>query len=464
MPDRPGPPVPVDELANAPVPLGKLASRDPVTLSGPELREALLETWRQTCRLQARLTRLVAEFDTRQAGNDDAAHSTAAWLRAFTRMSGPQAAALVRAAEATRSLPAVAAAFDRGEVSAAHVDRVADLARRVGVERVAEVEQILVEAARECDPQELGVVCGRVRAHVDPDGVAPDARRDFARREVTFAKLDGMVVVRGQLDAEGGATVLSALDALMKPPVSGDDRTSGQRRADALVDLARNALHAGQLPSVGGGRPHLGVLVDLNLLRSATDVSSTTRSGAAPLTRLGPSTPPTLPSITDLPAPAWTTWAGPIDGSTVRRLACDSVVYRVVLDPTNGLPTDLGRTVRTVPGWLRRALVARDRGCRFPGCRALAAWCDGHHLKSWLDGGGTEVGNLILLCRYHHVLIHQCGWSVQFDPATGEVSATRPDGRAYEVERSRAFVAAWSHPEREVPTQPDRDVGDAGAA
>jgi len=62
---------------------------------------------------------------------------------------------------------------------------------------------------------------------------------------------------------------------------------------------------------------------------------------------------------------------------------------------------------------MKRALIARDKGCRFPGCDMPAAWTDGHHVKHWPDGGPTELSNLLLFCRRHHRLFHEGGWTLQ---------------------------------------------------
>jgi hypothetical protein len=77
---------------------------------------------------------------------------------------------------------------------------------------------------------------------------------------------------------------------------------------------------------------------------------------------------------------------------------------------------DLGRRTRTVPERLRRALVLRDEHCQFPGCRAPASWCDAHHIVWWTNGGGTSLWNLVLLCRRHHVAVHEGGWKLERGP------------------------------------------------
>ena len=101
--------------------------------------------------------------------------------------------------------------------------------------------------------------------------------------------------------------------------------------------------------------------------------------------------------------------AGPIIDATVRRLACDASIDEVTVED-GGRPLSVGRSRRTIPPAIRRALVIRDRGCRFPGCDRPPAWTDAHHVVHWLDGGETDIGNLALLCRSHHRFVHEGGW------------------------------------------------------
>ena len=104
---------------------------------------------------------------------------------------------------------------------------------------------------------------------------------------------------------------------------------------------------------------------------------------------------------------AWLNWVGEIPPDLAKRLACDAEVWRLVLDPTDGQPLDVGRTHRTATRWIRKALIARDRGCRWPGCTAPAEWTDAHHLDHWIKGGRTQVDKLVLLCRWHHRQVHE---------------------------------------------------------
>jgi hypothetical protein len=500
--------------------LAELAGEDPAKLSNVELTGELRGLLVAVNQLHAQVARRLSVFDRAGLSVDDGCRSSAAWLRAFGRMSGPTAAGWVRRARLCTQLPALAEVAASGEVSAEHVDRVVRLTARVGPEPVAQVEPVLAQAATQLDPAQFGRVCDRVRAHVDPDGADPDARRDFARRGLTLAPLDGMLLVRGQLDPEGGAALSVALDALMLPPDSDELRTPAQRRADALMELARGALRGGQLPTVGGMRPQVGVLLppaallpqpkpdrrpawlrpdpttgpqprtdptaaDSDAAGANSDAAGANGDAAgansdaagangdaagangdavaghatpadshAPVAandrraRAGhvasadnpwqaePAaanpTPAAEPAAVPHP-PAWLDWIGDIPDPVAQRLACDADIWRIILDPATGQPLDVGRSHRLVPPWIRKALIARDRGCRFPGCHAPPAWTDAHHLQSWATGGPTTLTNMILLCRFHHSLIHEGGWHIHYHPHHNTITATRPNGNPYDI-------------------------------
>ena len=134
----------------------------------------------------------------------------------------------------------------------------------------------------------------------------------------------------------------------------------------------------------------------------------------------------------------WSAWADRLPASVAQRLACDCEVWRVVLDPATGLPLEVGRAHRIVPTWMRKALIARDRGCRWPGCSAPASWCEVHHLLAWYSGGQTNVDNAALLCRWHHGKVHDGlpdhqRWQITLNPTTGDVTVSRPGGQPYEL-------------------------------
>jgi hypothetical protein len=117
-------------------------------------------------------------------------------------------------------------------------------------------------------------------------------------------------------------------------------------------------------------------------------------------------------------------WAQPIPGETARRLACDAAATPIFLGSESNQP-QAGKTTRIISGSQRKALVVRDRGCRFPGCDRPPDWTDAHHMKHWADGGKTVIENLVLLCRRHHRKVHEEGWRL-IVVGDGDVAAEPP--------------------------------------
>jgi hypothetical protein len=117
---------------------------------------------------------------------------------------------------------------------------------------------------------------------------------------------------------------------------------------------------------------------------------------------------------------------GPVNPAIARRITCDSGISRVVMAGRSE-PLDVGRCTPLVPTAMRRAVVVRDRGCRFPGCDRPQAWCDAHHMVHWADGGPTALQNLVLLCRRYHRMVHQHqGFKLRLED--GRAVFRRPDG------------------------------------
>jgi hypothetical protein len=114
----------------------------------------------------------------------------------------------------------------------------------------------------------------------------------------------------------------------------------------------------------------------------------------------------------------------PVTVETALRLCCDAAVGRVVMRGPSEL-LDLGRRTRVVSAAQRRALAHRDGGCVFPGCDRKPQWTDAHHVRHWTRGGATDLDNLCLLCRRHHVMVHEGGWALARDPATDRWTADR---------------------------------------
>ncbi len=453
--------------------LAVLTAADVPGLPDSQLRSELLALLTCLNQLNGALMDRIAAFDARELSHVDGQRASSTWLVDFGSMSKGAALRWLTHARALRRLPALAAGMRQGTVSVEQLAKIAELVRHVGVEKVRAYDEILAELCAATGPAEVGAACARIWAMVDPDGPDPDPAEDFDKREITFSQLGTMMYIRGRLDAEGAAAVKTAIEALTRPPAPGDDRSAGQRRADAVVDLARAALANGELPEVGGERPQVGILVTPQLLlgtaapapqgcphasadgdsprRTATAGRATATASACdcdPLTRAGVPLRPERP---------WLNWVGEVSPELAQRLACDGVVWRLVLDPRTGLPLDVGRKLRIVPWWMRKAIRARDRTCRWPGCDVPSDWTDAHHLTYWWRNGITAVEEILSLCRYHHMRVHEGRWTLRMDRATGEVRVWRPGGRPYELGPSRP----WTSPSRQGPQPTARRSGDA---
>jgi hypothetical protein len=272
---------------------------------------------------------------------------------------------------------------------------------------VDKAEAFLIDKAAEFDPPGLALLAEHILTHVAPEiaeeaeakALAAQERRAFAARHLNlFSQGDGRVRVSGILDREAAAIVSAALDPLCNPsraartwrdviddldsdPITMDQRSYEQRRADAFVEVCKLALNTGDLPENGGHRPQITVTVSYEQLRDQV--------GAASLDT-----------------------GERLTATAVRRLACDAQILPAVLGG-EGQVLDVGRTRRLVTGSLRSALTLRDRGCAFPSCERQPRWTDGHHIQSWLDGGSTSLNNSVLLCGPHHRLIHTSDWQVR---------------------------------------------------
>jgi hypothetical protein len=358
-------------------------------------------TWGPPCgsrgidALEAVFAEVLRRFDTSREFAAAGAVSSVAWLGWRCHLSPGTASQRLSMAQHLGDLPRTRAALFGGEIGCQQAAQIARTAGQIGVEPVREAEPVLVEAARKVAPKRFGQVTAHLRHCVDQDACLADANAAFERRRLSLSQtLDGVYYLEGRLDPEAGAALQEALGALGKP-LPGDERSAPQRRADALGELARRQLEGGGLPEVGGQKPHLTVTASLE----------------------------TLAGMSGQPG-GELEWGAVLPGETMRRLACDAAATLVVLDG-EGSPLSLGRTVRTIPPWLRRALVARDGGCRWPGCDRPPEWTDGHHMISWEEGGPTDLTNCCLVCRRHHRMVHDAGWRLVWGE-NGSVVAIPP--------------------------------------
>ena len=240
--------------------------------------------------------------------------------------------------------------------------------------------------ARSGVTRELQQACAHFRACAQADGTEP-RDHDGLTLSQTYG---GRTVLNANLSSAAAETVTTALHALTDPPADTDRRTAARRRADALVRMAEIAL--AQLPGRDPDGP-------TRAIPSCTVVIDWPTLQNGELGRMDGE------------------YTGTLHPSDIERLLCDCKVSRVVTGPKS-MPIDVSPNRRTVPTSLRKALVVRDQGCRYPGCRRPAGWCDAHHVIHWRHGGRTILINLVLLCDHHHHVIHQTGWTATFDGTT----------------------------------------------
>jgi len=379
------------------------------SLSDGELAGEVAGVFTVMQKLAARFVSLLGEAGGRQLAQELGAANLTAWLTSSLAMSGAEASRWVKLVKLLPQAPVAAEALTAGEVNLEQArviaQTVADLPREVGEQGKARAGDVLTKLAvqQRLRPEVLGKHREMILELVAPELAEDQLRKDLERaersaherREFTLSPYgEGEYRVRGVLDAEMAAIVNAALDPLSAPrtptpSAAADDgdvldrpagsalgtqpdlRSAAARRADALTDICRRILDAGELPDSGGEKPHLVVTLSWQQLRD----------------QIGHG----LLDTGDLLSPA-----------TMRRLACDAVIIPAVLGG-DGQVLDVGRARRLIDGPLRRALVLRDKGCAFPGCDRPARWCHGHHIRCWADGGPTSLANSALLCGFHRV-------------------------------------------------------------
>lgn len=359
------------------------------------------------CTSQRELFRLITEIDCREVWRNSGARDMAHWLSMRYGISEWKARRWIASAHALDGLPHTSEAFARGELG---IDKVVELTRFA----TAETETRLIEWAK-------GVSGGCIRRKADL-AVSQSIRdvQDVEKsRFLSWWYFDegrrfGM---EAELPAAEGAVVARALERLAEilpvmPEEEGPYHVSA-RRADALVALASARIAA-------DADPDRATVVVHAQLQGLLERNSGCEIQEGPV----------------------------IHPETARRLLCNARVQGVIEDGA-GQPVRLGRTSREPPAWMTRQLRYRDLGCRFPGCGARR-FTQAHHILWWERGGRTDLDNLVLVCTFHHKLVHEHGWALKCE-MDGGVQWFRPDGTRYRagpappcegIEREEALSAA----------------------
>ena len=357
--------------------------------------DALRELLAVRHRLDACIAVSVAEVEAGEQWALDGSVSMAAWVRRNGGLTGGQAHQTVLTGRRARRCPTLQAAWRDGRLSSGQV---AAVSANVSDELLDLFEQQEAAVVGLIEPLDVRDTAAAMRTWAARAKIALSLEGKEAEdeRKLHLSRLlDGTRRIDGNLEAEGGEVVATALRLAETRDAEDEQRTPGRRRHDALIDICQHYLDHQKVRSGGRHRPHLNVVVKAEELHE--DGLGRTLDGV------------------------------PLPPSSVRAIACDANVHRVVMGPGSSI-LDYGRATRTIPPALYTSLVLRDHGCRFAGCDRPADWCDGHHIQHWEDGGPTDLSNLVLLCRRHHRVIHGKEWHIKLLP-TGVVEVTRPDGQ-----------------------------------
>lgn len=410
---------PLDPVPGLPPPAASgqagIADRDvaasaPGKVSDGELKE-------QICSLAGRLAAatyawlvMIAEFDRRSAWSGSGITSCAHWLAWSCSMSPATAREHVRVARVLVGLPLVSAAFAAGTLSYSKVRALTRVASET------DEATLLRLATAESASQLERTVRGFRRAA--GAGLAQQRRR----RARMYWDEHGMLVVSARLTAEEGAVLMAAVTAARSAadaPADPDERLREDREADrldidhralstadAFVVMARTALGAEPTDPSGEDR-HLVVLhVDADQLPTPGEAAPAEGSDVIRRIENGPG----------------------VDRATSERIGCDAMVAAVVRDTVTGT-LSAGRRTRRIGAALRRALMVRDAGCRFPGCHRRTH-LEAHHIVHWYHGGPTDPDNLVMLCRFHHMTLHEAGFRLAVTDTGARLTLQfrRPDG------------------------------------
>ncbi len=399
----------------------------------------VLARWHDLQQAEVAFADAVIAWDRCDGWALDGARSPASWLRQHLKIGFGQAADRLFLARRLRRSSAIRGAVHKGRLSMSQARELLEVFTAKRREFTERDEAMLVAQCESLSHADTRTLAKHWSARVDAelDRAAPETTPKPPTSELYVAEtIDGAVILNGSLETGDGEVFRTALDAARRlatkvrtdagsdgageanpnePPAGpnahrdqeddtndtdtndtdtddtddgpDDHRNAAEQRAAALMLMARYFLdHCDDISQVGGERPHITITID-----AATLAGHASGHGRAEFSTTG------------------------IDIDQVRQWCCDSRVARVILAGDSQV-IDVGRATRTVPAALRTAVTIRDRHCRFAGCELSARYSDVHHILEWVNGGPTSRANCVLLCRYHHRLIHCDRWTITGDP------------------------------------------------
>jgi hypothetical protein len=344
------------------------------TCTPEERGESLIRRRRELDVLELMWSRDAVRFSATNHYDDDGFNSPYDWIRVNCHMNSGQVLDRIAVGEQVEAMPESLQAMLAGEIGFQHLVVMARTAEALNESATAAAfdEQLLLNKAKENTPGRLHHISLHLRHALDAQRYAEEEEEVVEKRSLEISSGgEGMVSVNGYLDSAGAAVLRKALEPLARKAGKEDKRKRKQRLADALVELAT------------GGKPAQ--------IQVTTSIETLMGLAGAPAGEME--------------------FSLPISARTVERMACDCSVVRVLLAADSSV-IDVGRATPKVSPAMKRALVARDGGCRWPGCNRKAYFSDAHHLLYWTKGGDTKLDNLVLLCYHHHRRVHEGGWQL----------------------------------------------------
>lgn len=413
-------------------------------IDGEGASRLLREVTAATSELESLRLRLVSRIRETEVWRSDPNGTPNSWLRTQHHLDYRGAESDLRAADALQNYPEIRKAAEDGELTRAHVDAIVGIgeANDIRKEHLANFVELFVDVGKSNPPSVLKKVMRAWADQIDPLGTAGTEEAAHKRRYFNVKQGPDGVTVEGFFGHEQGARLMAALNAALskgwregladKRTTARDRNTLGsdaddgsclpstsQQRADAFITgIVGAALANGDLPTNGGSRPTVTVLVPLERLEREREASSSATEILAKVQQRAASGCSAAESFESGSATIGVT-NGPgsalVSAQAAQRLTCDCEVHRILLSP-DGLPLDVGRSMRTFPPHLRKALAVRDKGCVFPGCGRPPGWAEAHHIVHWAQGGRTSLENSALLCSKHHHQVHSEGHIVEIGP------------------------------------------------
>ena len=374
----------------------RTADESPLTEQPLELIEREIEALASEITAgHARWLELVREFDRREGWGGTGCRSTSEWVAWRCSLNPRSAREHVRVARALGALPRTSELFASGGLSYSKVRAVTRIAE-------PESEADLIKLATHATAAQLERIV-RAARRVSAQEAAEVERTAFVR--FSWDAEDGMLEVHAKLAPADGALVIEALEAARESIAAVRAQELAEEhelRGSAEPRLDDDA----PLPPQPSNAECLTAIAELALARPPSGFDAPRGGERHQL-------------LVHVDADHAHLARGPgIAQETARRIACDASLVPLV--ERDGRPVAIGARKRTVPASVRRALLARDESCAFPGCERHR-FVDAHHIAHWADGGATSLGNLTLLCRHHHRLVHEHGFSVERDNTGGLV-------------------------------------------